>query len=112
MIELLIGDADAAGPARRAHLHSTNMMHANDKMQEQATQQTESRATFTTLTSDIRQAFVGDGTDPILSASATSITFESPDRYPDDDGRHQSVVVSSSEDHLHADERHRCSDSS
>jgi hypothetical protein len=60
----------------------TNMMHANDKIQEQATQQTESRATFNTLASDIRQAFVGDGTSPILSASATSITFESPDRYP------------------------------
>lgn len=60
----------------------TNMMHANDKIQEQATQQTEARATFSTLASDIRQAFVGDGTDPILSASATSITFESPDRYP------------------------------
>ena len=60
----------------------TNMMHANDKTQEQATQQTEARATFNTLASDIRQAFVGDGTDPILSASATSITFESPDRYP------------------------------
>jgi prepilin-type N-terminal cleavage/methylation domain-containing protein len=60
----------------------TNMMHANDKIQEQATQQTEARATLNTLASDIRQAFVGDGTDPIISASATSITFESPDRYP------------------------------
>jgi Tfp pilus assembly protein PilW len=60
----------------------TNMMHANDKTQEQATQQSESRATFNALASDIRQAFVGDGTDPVITATATSITFDSPDRYP------------------------------
>jgi type II secretory pathway pseudopilin PulG len=60
----------------------TNMMRVNDTTQEEATLQTEARATSETLASDIRQAFVGDGTDPVLSASATSITFESPDRYP------------------------------
>lgn len=60
----------------------SNMMHATDKTQEEATLQTESRATFNTLVSDIRQAFVGDGTSPIISATATSITLESPDRYP------------------------------
>lgn len=60
----------------------TNMMHANEKTQEEATLQTEARAAIDSLTSDIRAAYVGDGTDPVLSASATSITFESPDRYP------------------------------
>ncbi len=60
----------------------TNMMQVTDKTQEETTLQTEARATFNTLTSDIRQSFVGDGTDSILSASATSITFFSPDRYP------------------------------
>jgi hypothetical protein len=58
------------------------MMHVTDKTQEETTLQTEARATFSTLASDIRQAFVGDGTDPIIAATATSITFESPDRYP------------------------------
>ena len=60
----------------------TNMMQVTDKTQEETTLQTEARATFNTLTSDIRQSFVGDGTDSILSASATSIMFFSPDRYP------------------------------
>ena len=58
------------------------MMHSNDRTQEQTTLQTEARATLATLDTDIRQAFVGDGSDPIVNATATSITFESPDRYP------------------------------
>ena len=72
----------------------SNMMHATDKTQEEATLQTESRAAFSTLVSDIRQAFVGDGTNPIISATATSITFESPDRYP-------TITTGSSESSFH-----------
>ena len=55
---------------------------SNNRTEEAATLQTEARAALDTLETDIREAFVGDGTDPVISASATSITFESPDRYP------------------------------
>ena len=60
----------------------TTLMHGNDQTREQLTLQTEARATLTALEADIRSAYVGDGTSPIVSASATSITLDSPDRYP------------------------------
>lgn len=59
-----------------------HMMRTNDQTQEETTLQSQARATVNTLATDIREAFVGDGTDPVLTATATSITFESPDRYP------------------------------
>ena len=59
-----------------------NMMRTNNQTQEETTLQAQARATVNTLATDVREAFVGDGTDPVLTATATSITFESPDRYP------------------------------
>jgi prepilin-type N-terminal cleavage/methylation domain-containing protein len=82
MIELLIAMPMLLVLLAGLTITLTNMMHVTDKTQEETTLQTEARATFSTLASDIRQAFVGDGTDPIIAATATSITFESPDRYP------------------------------
>jgi type II secretory pathway component PulJ len=60
----------------------TTLVHGNDQTREVLTLQTEARAAFTALEADIRSAYVGDGTSPIVSASATSITLDSPDRYP------------------------------
>ena len=58
----------------------TTLMRVSDRTQESATLQTEARAAITTFAGDIRGAFVGDGSPVIASASATSITFYSPDR--------------------------------
>jgi hypothetical protein len=60
----------------------TTFMRSNDQTREEATLQTEARAALGTIVADIRESFVGDGTTPILSASATSLTLESPDRSP------------------------------
>jgi type II secretory pathway pseudopilin PulG len=60
----------------------TTLMRSNDQTREEATLQTEARAALDTITTDIRESFVGDGTTPILAASPSSITLESPDRYP------------------------------
>ncbi|HZS25170.1 MAG TPA: prepilin-type N-terminal cleavage/methylation domain-containing protein [Gaiellaceae bacterium] len=59
------------------------LMHSNDQTQSETTLQTEARAIMNTMVSDIRQAFVGDGsTDPIITATANSLTIDTPDRYP------------------------------
>jgi prepilin-type N-terminal cleavage/methylation domain-containing protein len=58
------------------------LLNTSDKTQKQTILQTEARAALATLASDVRQAFVGDGTTPFLSGTATSMTFESPDRMP------------------------------
>jgi type II secretory pathway component PulJ len=60
----------------------TTLVRGNDQTREELTLQTEARATLTALEADIRSAYVGDGTSPIVSASPTSITLDSPDRYP------------------------------
>jgi prepilin-type N-terminal cleavage/methylation domain-containing protein len=59
-----------------------HLLNSSDKTQKQTLLQTEARATLASLASDIRQAFVGDGTTPFLAGTATSITFVSPDRMP------------------------------
>jgi len=51
-----------------------NMMRANNQTQEETTLQAQARAAINTLATDVREAFVGDGTDPVLTATATSIT--------------------------------------
>jgi prepilin-type N-terminal cleavage/methylation domain-containing protein len=58
------------------------LMRSSDKSRTETLLQTEGRAALATLESDIRQGFVGDGTSPLLAGTATSITFESPDRMP------------------------------
>jgi prepilin-type N-terminal cleavage/methylation domain-containing protein len=58
------------------------LMRSSGQTQQLTTLQTEARSTLATLQTDIRQAFSGDGTPPIVTATATSITFQSPDRSP------------------------------
>jgi Tfp pilus assembly protein PilV len=47
--------------------------------QEEGTLQTEARAATTRLAAEIRGTFVGDGTAPVISATANTITFDTPD---------------------------------
>jgi type II secretory pathway pseudopilin PulG len=60
-------------------------MHWNDQVTEQTVQQSDARAALSTLVSDLRQAYKGDGVpvstfSPSGSGGATQITFYSPDR--------------------------------
>ena len=57
----------------------TTITHWSSQTQEETTLQTEARSAMNTLESDIRGAFIGDGTDPIIAATATSMTFYTPD---------------------------------
>ena len=57
----------------------TTVTHWSGQTQEEATLQTEARAALNRLEAEIRGAFVGDGTSPIVSATATAITFDTPD---------------------------------
>jgi type II secretory pathway component PulJ len=57
----------------------TNLTHWSSQTQEETTLQTEARESLTRLEAEIRGAFTGDGTPPILSATSTSITFDTPD---------------------------------
>jgi prepilin-type N-terminal cleavage/methylation domain-containing protein len=58
------------------------LTRSSTKTQAQAALQSDAREALSVLAGDIRQGFMGDGSDPIMAASATSITFGSPDRYP------------------------------
>jgi prepilin-type N-terminal cleavage/methylation domain-containing protein len=50
------------------------------RSQEQSTLQTEARAALDTFASDLRQALCNNTTAPVTTASATQLTFTSPDR--------------------------------
>jgi Tfp pilus assembly protein PilV len=60
----------------------TTITHWSSHTQAEASLQTESRSAVSVLEDDIRGAFIGDGSSPIISATATSITFYTPDQYP------------------------------
>lgn len=60
----------------------TTLTHWSSHTQEETSLQTESRSALNTLEYQLRGAFIGDGTTPITSATATSITFTTPDQYP------------------------------
>jgi prepilin-type N-terminal cleavage/methylation domain-containing protein len=55
---------------------------SNDRTQQQTVLQSEARESLNTLEADIRQAFTGDGSNPFVTATATSFTVMTPDRYP------------------------------
>lgn len=59
----------------------TTISHWSGQTQELTTLQTEARSAVNTLENGIRGAFIGDGTSPIVTATATSITFYTPDEY-------------------------------
>lgn len=52
----------------------------SSQIQEQSTLQTEVRAAIDTMAREIRQAYTGDSTYPIETASSTTLQFLSPDR--------------------------------
>jgi prepilin-type N-terminal cleavage/methylation domain-containing protein len=58
----------------------TTSVHWSDDLQEGATVQTEMRATIDRLAADLRQAYTGDGTPILITASPNVIVFYSPDR--------------------------------
>ena len=82
MIELLVAMPMLIIMLAGLTITLTTLMHSSNQTQEEATLQTEARAALDTVSTDIREGFVGDGTTPILAASATSLTLESPDRSP------------------------------
>ena len=57
----------------------TTVIHWSSQTQEETTLQTEARAALNRLEAEIRGTFVGDGTNPIISATSTAITFDTPD---------------------------------
>ena len=60
----------------------TTITHWSSQSREGTILQTESRSAMNTLAGNIRGAFYGDGVTPeISSATATSITFTTPDEY-------------------------------
>ena len=59
----------------------TTVTHFGGQTQEETTLQTEARAGINRLETEIRGAFIGQGTNiPFISATATSITFDTPDQ--------------------------------
>lgn len=60
----------------------TTMNHWSSHTQEQTSLQSESRAALNTIEYGIRGAFTGDGSTPFVTATATSMTFYTPDSYP------------------------------
>ena len=60
----------------------TTLTNYNSQNQESLTLQTEARSAINRMETEIRGAFYGDGvTTPISAATATSITFTTPDEY-------------------------------
>ncbi len=54
-------------------------VRSNDQIRDQSTLQTEVRAAVDQLTRELRQAYSGDSTVPILTATGTALEFVSPD---------------------------------
>jgi prepilin-type N-terminal cleavage/methylation domain-containing protein len=73
----------------------STITHWSTQTQDVTILQTESRSAMNTLAANIRGAFYGDGVTPeISSATATSITFTTPDEYG-------TTVVANSESAFH-----------
>jgi len=62
----------------------TTLTRWNSHTQEEVSLQGESRAAMIVLENDVRGAFIGDGTAPIVTATANTITFYTPDKNPAD----------------------------
>ena len=54
-------------------------IRSSDQLRDQSTLQTEVRASVDQLVRELRQAYSGDSTYPILTASGTTLEFLSPD---------------------------------
>jgi prepilin-type N-terminal cleavage/methylation domain-containing protein len=58
----------------------TAMIKHSTEISGESVSQTQARSSIDELAQDLRQAYVGDGTNGIESISSTAITFDSPDR--------------------------------
>jgi prepilin-type N-terminal cleavage/methylation domain-containing protein len=73
----------------------STVTHWSSQSQEETILQTEARSAMNLLSADVRGAFYGDGITPeVSSATATSITFTTPDEYG-------TTVVANSESSFH-----------
>ena len=59
----------------------TTISHWGSQTQSETILQTEARSSLNRMEAEIRGIFVGDGSAPIISATATGITFDTPDTY-------------------------------
>lgn len=80
MIELLIGVVALGLLVAGWSGLVTATVEGNGRTQELSTLQTEVRAAIGTLGDDLRQALCNDTTPPVTTATATQLTFYSPDR--------------------------------
>jgi len=60
----------------------TTVTHWSSHTQEETALQSEARAAVSVLANDLRGAFTGDGTNSITAATASSMTYTTPDGYP------------------------------
>jgi len=81
MIELLVAMPIMLVVMGGLILMLTTVTHWSSQTQGQTSLQTESRAALNRLEAEIRGSFVGDGTNPIISATSTAVTFDTPDTY-------------------------------
>jgi prepilin-type N-terminal cleavage/methylation domain-containing protein len=79
MIELLVAMPIMLVIMGGLVLMLTTVTHWSGQTQEEVTLQTEARAALNRLEAEIRGTFVDDGSSPIITATATSITFDTPD---------------------------------
>jgi prepilin-type N-terminal cleavage/methylation domain-containing protein len=56
------------------------MIRHNGEIQERSVLQTEARTAVDRLARELRQAYIGDGTPPIETMTASQVTFLSPDK--------------------------------
>ncbi len=81
MVELLVAMPIMLVVMGGLVLMLTTITHWSSQTQEEVSLQTEARAALNRLEAEIRGTFVGDGTNPIVSATSTAITFDTPDTY-------------------------------
>ncbi len=80
LVELLVATAILPIVLMALVLMLTTTIHFSDEAASENTLQTQTRAAIDRLTQDIRAAYYGGGTAPIEAMTATTVTFDSPDR--------------------------------
>jgi prepilin-type N-terminal cleavage/methylation domain-containing protein len=81
MIELLVAMPIMLVVMGGLILMLTNVTHWSSETQSETSLQTEARAALNRMEAEIRGTFVGDGTNPIITATGSTITFDTPDTY-------------------------------
>jgi prepilin-type N-terminal cleavage/methylation domain-containing protein len=78
--ELLVGMALLAIVATGFSQMLISTSKTSNRVEEQAMLQNDARSALDRLTSDLREATNAHGTSPVVAATATTLTFDSPDR--------------------------------